>query len=253
MDEKHHHKMWGHLFQGRYKAKVIDDSDASYFRKVADYIHLNPAAAGLLRKEDPDLKQYAWSSYTDYLKPPRQRPAWLLVDHVLDAHWIGRDTPKGRKAFEASMFPLVLSVLANRAKRKWKQEWARYERGWVHGSREFRERIVEHLREEDEGLLRRVYDGEKGRSYNEYAASEAIEEGLKVLGMIRPDLGRLKKGDPRKLLLAGFIKRHFMVKNAWVSEQLNLGHPSRASKATHVFTNPPAGLKKAKRNLMKMF
>ncbi|MBL7012736.1 MAG: transposase, partial [Kiritimatiellales bacterium] len=26
------HKLWGHLFQGRYKAKLIDDNDASYFR-----------------------------------------------------------------------------------------------------------------------------------------------------------------------------------------------------------------------------
>ncbi len=38
-----HHKPWGHLFQGRYKAKVIDDEDASYFRVVSEYIHLNPA------------------------------------------------------------------------------------------------------------------------------------------------------------------------------------------------------------------
>ena len=39
---------WGHLFQGRYKAKIVDDSNPEYFRKVSDYIHLNPAAAGLL-------------------------------------------------------------------------------------------------------------------------------------------------------------------------------------------------------------
>ena len=36
-----HHKLWGHLFQGRYKAKVVDDEDASYFRVVSEYIHLN--------------------------------------------------------------------------------------------------------------------------------------------------------------------------------------------------------------------
>ncbi len=39
------HKLWGHLFQGRCKAKVVDDEDASYFRVVSEYIHLNPAAS----------------------------------------------------------------------------------------------------------------------------------------------------------------------------------------------------------------
>lgn len=246
-----YHKTSGHLFQGRYKAKIIDDAGSSYFRKVADYIHLNPAAAGMLGKEHPDLKQYSWSSYPSYLKPPKQRPAWLWVDHVLDAHRIGRDSPKGRKVFEACMDSLVLSVLANKSKRSWKRDWARHEWGWVHGSNEFRERMVAHLREGDEGLLRNVYDGDQGRSYNEFAASEAIAEGLERLKMSRSDLEQLKKGDPQKLLLAGFVKRHFMVTNAWVSEQLNLGHSSRASKAIHLYTNPPRSLKKAKQKLLK--
>jgi putative transposase len=65
------HKTWGHLFQGRYKAKVIDDRNSAYFQKVSDYIHLNPAAAGLLQsRESPVLDSYAWSSYPSFLQPP---------------------------------------------------------------------------------------------------------------------------------------------------------------------------------------
>lgn len=39
----------GHVFQGRYKSVPVsgDASDPYYFRSVADYIHLNPARAGL--------------------------------------------------------------------------------------------------------------------------------------------------------------------------------------------------------------
>ncbi len=44
------HKVWGHLFQGRYKALPVDEGE--YFRTVADYIHLNPARAHCL-----DLKK----------------------------------------------------------------------------------------------------------------------------------------------------------------------------------------------------
>ena len=64
------HQIWGHLFQGRYKAKIIDDSNPEYFRKVSDYIHLNPAAAGLLTpKSRPRLESYARSSFPCIFRP----------------------------------------------------------------------------------------------------------------------------------------------------------------------------------------
>ena len=39
----------GHVFQGRYKSIPVNasDSDPYYLKIVADYIHLNPARAGL--------------------------------------------------------------------------------------------------------------------------------------------------------------------------------------------------------------
>ena len=37
----------GHLFQGRYKAEMIEDE--SYYWTVSRYIHLNPVRAGLVR------------------------------------------------------------------------------------------------------------------------------------------------------------------------------------------------------------
>jgi putative transposase len=40
-----YHGNRGHLFQRRYKAILIDDEHPEYFQRVADYIHLNPAAA----------------------------------------------------------------------------------------------------------------------------------------------------------------------------------------------------------------
>ena len=32
---------------------------------------------------DQSLRDYAWSSWPDYLKPPEQRPCWLRVDRML--------------------------------------------------------------------------------------------------------------------------------------------------------------------------
>ena len=47
------HKLFGHLFSGRYKALVVDGSGNGYLRTVCDYVHLNPVRAKLLLPEQP--------------------------------------------------------------------------------------------------------------------------------------------------------------------------------------------------------
>jgi hypothetical protein len=56
------HRLFGHLFSGRYKALVVDGSGDGYLGTVCDYVHLNPMRAKLLREEQP-LRAYRWSSY----------------------------------------------------------------------------------------------------------------------------------------------------------------------------------------------
>ncbi|MCX6876775.1 MAG: transposase [Verrucomicrobia bacterium] len=53
----------GHVFQGRYKSVPVTgtDADAYYFRIVADYIHLNPARAGLAGGRNGPLIGYPGS------------------------------------------------------------------------------------------------------------------------------------------------------------------------------------------------
>jgi REP element-mobilizing transposase RayT len=76
------HKLFGHLFSGRYKALIVDGSDPGYLKTVCDYVHLNPARAKRLIPEQP-LRAYAWSSWPEDLKRPGKRPAWLRVERVL--------------------------------------------------------------------------------------------------------------------------------------------------------------------------
>lgn len=69
-------KRSGHLFQGRYKAILIDADE--YAKELSRYIHLNPVRAGMvLRPED-----YRWSSYVDYAGG-RKSPEWLTKDLIL--------------------------------------------------------------------------------------------------------------------------------------------------------------------------
>ncbi|MDD2338216.1 MAG: transposase [Geobacteraceae bacterium] len=69
-------KRTGHLFQGRYKAIVVE-ADA-YALELSRYMHLNPVRVGMVSK----LQDYEWSSYRSYagLAPP---PDWLTQDLIL--------------------------------------------------------------------------------------------------------------------------------------------------------------------------
>jgi putative transposase len=48
----HRHKLFGHVFSGRYKALLVDGTGGGYLRTVCDYVHLNPVRASLLGSEE---------------------------------------------------------------------------------------------------------------------------------------------------------------------------------------------------------
>src|SRR6266513_1333142 len=89
------HKVFGHLFSGRYKALIIDGSGTGYLKSVCEYVHLNPVRARLLRPE-ARLESYIWSSLPSYLLRPAQRPLWLRVHRVLGEMGIPKDSKAGR-------------------------------------------------------------------------------------------------------------------------------------------------------------
>lgn len=69
-------KRSGHLFQGRFKAILIEADE--YLTELSRYIHLNPVRAGIVEKPE----QYKWSSYmcyTGHCKPPE----WLKTGFIL--------------------------------------------------------------------------------------------------------------------------------------------------------------------------
>jgi putative transposase len=66
----------GHLFQGRFKAHLIDEQ--GYFQAVSRYIHLNPVRAGIVSHP----REYAWSSYAGYVQAAKALN-WVTYDRVL--------------------------------------------------------------------------------------------------------------------------------------------------------------------------
>lgn len=86
------HKVWGHLFQGRYKALPVEQGE--YFRTVADYIHLNPARAHAFDLTAGQLADSNWSNFCGYMRPAK-RPEFSTARRVLNAHGFC-DDPSGR-------------------------------------------------------------------------------------------------------------------------------------------------------------
>ena len=56
------HRQRGHVFQGRYKAVMIEAGESGFTERVSTYIHLNPLRAGLVRWPEEGLRAYPWSS-----------------------------------------------------------------------------------------------------------------------------------------------------------------------------------------------
>lgn len=70
------YKSAGHLFQGRYKAKIVERE--TYLRQLSRYVHRNPLEAG--RQEM--MYDYLWSSYVYFIHKIRA-PRWLAITDVM--------------------------------------------------------------------------------------------------------------------------------------------------------------------------
>ncbi len=81
----------GHLFQGRYKAILIDAD--CYLLELARYIHLNPVRAGICKAIDT----YTWSSHPAYMGDVRI--PWLHRQEILAR--FSSDESKARKLFRS--------------------------------------------------------------------------------------------------------------------------------------------------------
>ena len=106
------HKVFGHLFSGRYKALPVDGSQSGYLKSVCDYVQLNPERAGLLRPGQP-LQTYLWSSYPlseDHLMAWRkghpfkiELAAKLRTETTVTLSWIAQRLAMGTRGHLAHL------------------------------------------------------------------------------------------------------------------------------------------------------
>jgi REP element-mobilizing transposase RayT len=206
----------GHLFQGRYKALLVEEGAA--LGQVCHYIHLNPVRAGAVAVAR--LREYRHSSYW-YLWEKRQRPVFLDPTVALaDAGGLA-DNRQGWQAYGA-----YLAWQAEEGPAGNTSTYACLSRGWALGPPEFKAALIK-----DHALLAasRAWEAAGAQEIRTQRWRECLQLGFKALARTPEDALRDRKSAAWKAILAAWMKQTTQASNRWLAEQLHMGRPEAVS------------------------
>ncbi len=198
----------GHLFQGRFKALVVEQDE--YLGPLIHYIHLNPVRARLVSLAD--LGNWRWSSLWQLLRKGQRASALNAYTGLYYAGHLA-DTQAGHKAYLGYLEWLVES---NQARKEAK--FRNLCRGWALGTREFRKALIE--RDIVKGLDRAGRESAEARQLH---WEGLLEKMLSFHGKSGADVAAEKKSADWKVMIAYHLKRHKGVPNGWLSSHLRMG------------------------------
>lgn len=227
------YKEWGHLFQGRYKALVVQSDGGDYFSTVATYIHLNPVRARLMNFGEIDLAEFKWSSYPLYLDRTK-RQDWLCVDRVLESYQLQADR-RGQNEFRRMMRKRTLEVYSGESPQELDEQWKKIRRGWCLGDDGFRGEMEELADKRISRYDRRSYLGAEACTHDALEAERLLRFGLDALGVSDEMLPELKKSDLRKKAVAWLIRKNTSVRNDWICAKLEMGRASNLARHVKEF------------------
>ena len=218
------HKLFGHLFSGRYKALIVDGSGSGYLKTVCDYVHLNPARAKLLKPEAA-LRSYVWSSWPEYLKRPGQRWSWLRVDRLLGEYRIAQDSAAGRRGLERA--------LEKRRQSEASEDYKAVRRGWCLGEETFRRELLAQMTERRGA----EHYGDEQRETDVAKAERIVREELQRRRWQESDLAKRAKGDPGKVKIAGRLREETLATVKWIAQRLRMGTASYVNNRLYRWRN----------------
>ena len=217
------HKTSGHLFQGRYKALLVDGDSKGYFITVSNYIHFNPIRARLA-SELKALLTSRWNS-SGWLTGNRpQRPAWLRWERVfgeLDmASWTAVNCREYRKFLGSQVTDKSLT-----------ENWNKIRHGWCFGSERFLTAMKIKLldlancpRQDD------TWNSEAVEELETERAKRFIAEALRKWNY--QSLQHVQGKD--RYLLAKFVRQNTKVSTQWLAHQLGLAGRNSLSNGIYV-------------------
>ncbi len=177
------HRRSGHLFQGRFKAILVEDE--SYWINLSLYIHLNPVRARII----DDVSKYEWSSYHDYIYS-KKKNSWLDSDAVLKEY--GEEKKGSKREYRKLLREIS-------GKEKEFLEDLKY--GAILGSEEFiawaQKKFIDHTGKKDSELLLKKQVSDSG------ILNKVIEEIVSSYKIEKEDLLTRKRRIPVEARDAG--------------------------------------------------
>lgn len=216
----------GRPFQGRYKALLVEPGPA--LGQVAQYIHLNPLRAKLVRPGR--LLDHRWSSLRHFVG--KKRPGCLEAATILSEAGGLRDNAAGWRRYLA-----YLEVQAEAEGKLREEKFGRLSRGWMVGSAEFKAGLRKELAARGAQLDRLALAGADRAAQQEFRADsweEKLGMAAQALGI---DLNKLpaRFSAPEKVRLAAVMKSATSVSNGWLAERLRMGRPASVSQFVRRF------------------
>lgn len=226
------HRLWGHLFGGRYKAVLVEESDPQYFLTLIDYVHLNPVRAGLVALER-GLESFPWSSLSYYLAPVAQRQAWQQAEMALAAAQC-EDGAAGRRRYLERLERRAREegAEAGRALPDGQSLQSTLRRGWCFGSEGFKEKLLS-LAQTALRSRRRSADFAAAPEVRDHQLADAemlVARAMSVMGLDEAILRTVACGERRKALIALAVKESTTVPLAWIAQRLAMGTRSTVSR-----------------------
>jgi len=212
------HRRVGHLFQGRFKAQLIEEE--GHYREISRYIHLNPCRVrGRPLASISELASYPWCSYPGYHRASKMLD-WVSYDRVLREMGPG-DAAARRRRYRgfvtAGLAAGVSSPLEDAV------------HGLLVGSEQFVSRIKELLDTRPADRAVPELNGLRAKPHLE----QIIKVVLREFGQDEDDpwcVGR-RADDASRAVAAHLARRRYGYSAKSVAKALGYSHPSSVSHA----------------------
>jgi putative transposase len=189
-------KRSGHLFQGRYKAILVDRDN--YLLELSRYVHLNPVRAKMASKPE----EYLHSSYRDYLA---EKPEEILTtDTILAMLSAKRSEAAGRYR------DFVESALGKELESPLQKVYG----GMMLGGQRF---IRETLKRIEIDRIENLETSYRKAISSDFGMEEIISACCKYFGVGRDEMMRSRRAESRKVCIY-LIKKHTSATNMEIAK-----------------------------------
>lgn len=173
-------KRSGHLFQGRFKAIVVDKG--SYLLELSRYLHLNPVRANMVQKPE----EYQYSSYRGYISGAEEN----IVNYKTILGLLTKNEKEARERYKV----FVESAMGDKLESPLKKVYG----GVILGGSSFIKSVLEKI---EEGQLEKEYVAGRKELRAPMGAADILTAVCQHYGISRDELTAASLSEVRKICI----------------------------------------------------